>query len=296
MRKRRFLAALMFVVLLMAPGGSVSAVEEGAAVCCIPEAESVISGQTGIPANTRRSYDAGTCRKLEGSPYVLAIFLDDDESSWPEEKVKRYWYDLLVPGQEFIEKHAAKWGKALDFQRGFYATYGSPDRPVKYDGVVQRYIDGSYSKDILDKAAAALGFASREEMHRCLQEYTGQEQIAYVILLNKGGRCYSMAYRHSGRDELELRMEYCVIYTGFTDDSGDTASDAIAHEMLHLFGAEDYYMPEKRKALAQKQYPEDIMLCAMADLKFFDLEENTAYCVGWTDKEPAVCTEPDWWG
>ena len=91
-------------------------------------------------------------------------------------------------------------------------------------------------------------------------------------------------------------MEYCLIFTGFTDTSYDSASDTVAHETLHLFGAEDYYYPDSRKALAKQVYPTDIMLCAMSDLAYFTLDSYTAYCVGWTDTAPEVCSNPAWWG
>ena len=87
-----------------------------------------------------------------------------------------------------------------------------------------------------------------------------------------------------------------MIYSGFTDTSRDSGSDTIAHELLHLFGAEDFYYPESREALAKEVYPEDIMLCDMPDLDHFTLGEYTAYTLGWTDSVPDVCQDPGWWG
>lgn len=264
----------------------------------LPDAGLSYSAAGGIPEDTRRKYNIGSCKTLEGTPYVLAIFLDDDVSSWPEEKVHDYWDQLLFPGMAFLEENAAKWGVELDFQVGYYATYGHPHRPVKYDGVIKTFQkSGDTSRDILEQAAASLGFGTKEEMHEAIQEYSGQEQVAYVIMLNKGGRSYSIGYHNdpafTGYDG--PLMEYCVIYTGFTDTSGDTGSDCIAHEMLHLFGAEDYYILENRKQLAREIYPKDIMLCAMPDLEYFDLGDFTAYTVGWTDEVPEVCMNEKWW-
>lgn len=263
------------------------------------QADAALSDSTGsgIPENTRYKYNIGSCKTLEGTPYVLAIFLDDDVSSWPEEKVYDYWDELLFPGMAFLEENAAKWGVELDFKVGYYATYGHPDRPVKYDGVIKTFTDGTTSQDILEQAAASLGFDSKQDMHRAIQEYSGQEQVAYVILLNKGGRSYSIGYNNAPvyTSYDGPLMEYCVIYTGFTDTSGDTGSDCIAHEMLHLFGAEDYYILENRKQLAREIYPKDIMLCAMPDLEYFDLGDFTAYTVGWTDEVPKVCMNEKWW-
>ena len=266
---------------------------------CIPveEGDATLDAKSSAIDQTRLSYNVGNCKALEGKPYVLAIFLDDDVSHWSEEEVLRYWRDLIDPGLTFLEENAALWGAELEFQKGYYASYGHPDRPVKYDGVISTFMDGVTTEDVLEQAAASLGFSSKEHMHEHLQAYSGQDQIAYLIMLNKGGRSYSRPYRNRSNTQSaeNYYMEYCMIYTGFYDDSYDTASDTIAHEMLHLFGAEDFYAMENRKKLAAELYPKDIMLCAMPDLEYFDLGDFTAYTVGWTDEVPAVCGNENWW-
>ena len=253
-----------------------------------------------VPSMTRSRYDVGSCRQLEGSPYVLFLFLDDDVSSWSEEGVLSYLDRLCMPALEYMEDYAHHYGAQLDFRYGYYATYGHPDRPVKYNGVIDTFNEGTTSKDILDQAARALGFDSKEHMHERLMDYSGQDQIAYVVMLNKGGRSYSHCYargasRAADSGAKDYMLEYSVIYTGFTDTSYDSASDTVCHEMLHLFGAEDYYYPESRENLARQVYPKDIMLCAMSDLQYFELGEFTAHCIGWVDEAPEICSNPGWW-
>lgn len=255
----------------------------------------------GIPSNTRIRYNVGSCRQLKGSPYVLFIFLDDDVSHWDEQGVLTYLDTLCTPALEYMEEYACHYGVPLDFQYGYYASYGHPSRPVKYNGVIKTHSDGTTSKDILDQAAASLGFSSKEHMHERLMDYSGQDQIAYVVMLNKGGRSYTHCYARSSSRQAsdpsgkDYCLEYSVIYTGFTDTSYDSASDTVCHEMLHLFGAEDYYYPEGREALAQQVYPKDIMLCGMSDLQYFELGEFTAHCIGWVDDAPEICGNPNWW-
>lgn len=264
------------------------------------DAAPVNCASDGLPSMTRRRYDTGSCRQLKGTPFVLFIFLDDDVSSWSEEGVLTYLDTLCTPALDFMEDYARRYRVPLDFQYGYYATYGHPDRPVKYNGVIDTFNEGTTSKDILDQAAASLGFDSKEHMHQRLMDYSGQDQIAYVVMLNKGGRSYSHCYARSASQAADTqaadyRLEYSVVYTGFTDTSYDSASDTVCHEMLHLFGAEDYYYPESRQVLARQVYPKDIMLCDMSDLQYFELGDFTAHCIGWVDEPPAVCSNPAWW-
>lgn len=248
-----------------------------------------------VPADTRESYDCGSCRQLKDNPYLLVIFLDDDVSSWSEDRVLTALDEQVMPAIGFMEDNARQWGVSLDVRAGYYATYGHPLKPVKYDGVVKTYDNGT-SRDLLEQAADALGYSSKEEMHERMMAISGQEQVGYVFMLNKGGRSYSSCYANCrGSSAGNYRMEYAVIYSGFSDTSYDTGSDTVAHEVLHMFGAEDYYYPDSRKFLARKYYPKDIMLCAMPALEYFELGDFTAYTLGWTDQEPAICSDPGWW-
>ena len=174
-----FLAAVMLLSSLLLPADRpVPALRGYAGGDVIP-----LGNTTGYNS-LRASYNVGTCRTLEDSPFVLVIYLDDDVSGWTEEMVYSYNAGLIEPAMTFIEENAAANGTALDIQYAYYATYGHPDRPVKYNGTVENFNDGEVSRDVLDQAALALGFSSKEEMHSRMQAYSGREQIAYLLMMN----------------------------------------------------------------------------------------------------------------
>jgi hypothetical protein len=92
--------------------------------------------------------------------------------------------------------------------------------------------------------------------------------------------------------------EHCVVFSehyNYSLDEQGAGAATIAHEILHLFGAEDYYTPNARKALANKTYPKDIMLEARDDVSKNDIGDLTAYSIGWTDVAPEICSNPKWW-
>lgn len=302
----RLCAAVLALVLLLSV--SVPAVEASAVSVSSdshrliqpwnPDLRAVAPDQrqgTGIiPADTRESYNAGSCRQLKGNPYLLVIFLDDDDSHWKENQVLTALNENVLPAMDFMEDHARNWGVDLELQTGYYATYGHPDRPVKYKGSIKTYDNGT-SKDLLAQAAATLGFSSKEEMHETMMELSGQEQVGYIFMVNKGGRSYSSCYSSRNGSVADYKMEYSVVFSGFTDTSFDSGSDTVTHEVMHMFGAEDYYYPDSRKSLAREYYPRDIMLCAMPALDYFEVGDFTAYTLGWTDRVPEICADPEWW-
>jgi hypothetical protein len=63
----------------------------------------------------------------------------------------------------------------------------------------------------------------------------------------------------------------------------------ITHEMLHLFGAKDIYEDKqisRDAANLQKMksvFPNSIMLDSHADLAGKQMEQFTAWCIGWTN-------------
>ena len=286
------LAVLVLLVSIGIPGAEDAPAVRGWAM---PGAQ-FQSGESEF-SSYRQSYNTGSCRTLEGTPLVVVVYLDDDVSSWSREDVLTYQDTLITPALTFMEENAACREVELQFQKVIFASCESPQRPVKYSGTVENFMNDNYSPDILDQVAFALGYETKEDMHLHLQQQSGQEQISYVVMMNKGGRSYSICATKTSEDDTRWDdlMEYSLIFTGFTDTSRDSASDTIAHEMLHQFGAEDYYYPAMRSLLAQMYYPTDIMLCAMSDLEYFTIEAFTAYCLGWTDTPPEVCGLPNWW-
>ena len=89
--------------------------------------------------------------------------------------------------------------------------------------------------------------------------------------------------------------EHCVLFANNLSGSKGSRASTIAHEILHLFGAEDYYVSMSREALANQKYPDDIMLWQVERIQDNSIGDCTAYSVGWTDEVPDVCYDDRWW-
>ena len=247
--------------------------------------------------STRPDYDLGSCRSLEGSPWVVMIFLDDDESAWEAEAARLHAETQILPGLAFLEEKAALWERELAFQTRVFVADPAAGETLRYPGTVEADImTNPPTGDLLTQAALALGYDSPEQMDAALREETGGE-IVYLLLLNKDGRSYSMD--DSENDGTDM-LEYCVLFTHFTDYTYVTGPSTVAHEVLHLFGAEDYYDPygthPQRAVLAESLYPNDIMLRVYLDISYNTLEAFTAYTVGWSHTLPEECRQTGWWG
>lgn len=245
----------------------------------------------------RTSYDLGICRKLEGEIDVYLFFMDDDESSWGVVSADWFTKDEILPALEFLETNAKKWGKSLHFNTPIvYVTGGDKGFTMKYKGTVikdLRVSETGSSKDVFEQAAQCIGYDSDYTLFDDYRKSTGRDNAIFLTLLNKDGVCYT---RNQIKYKEYLATEHVVLFsnpptTGWGMVSMHSAT--IAHEILHLYGAEDFYMGAREK-IAAKVYPNDIMLHQYPYLISLNIGDYTAFTVGWTDVVPEVCSQEGW--
>lgn len=239
----------------------------------------------------RPDYNYRTCKNLSGDVYVFVFFMDDSESGWTEEEAKRFTENEVIPGLEFLEKQAKKHGVELNMI--LEKTYTG----VEYvnDVIVDISETGYVTVDTLFYAAKHIGYTSDIKMLADLQKKHGPEIVCFTVF-NKNGRAYAINPKRGYEINVE---EHCVIFahdlnSSHTEPAGSQAS-IIAHEMLHLYGAEDLYTPSTRKTLAKAYYPNDIMLVQYYSILDNTLEDTTAFYIGWTDKVPDELYATNWY-
>ena len=245
----------------------------------------------------RPYYELANCRKLEGNPVVVLIFIDDNESCWTKDEVLTFTEEHILVGLDYLEERAKQWGVHLDFMIESYSTQLS-DYEIKYEGIVNRNLyNGGSTKDVLDKAAADIGCESNWELYSYYKTKYPNDDIIFLNFLNKPGKSYARNAISTGYLEYS---EHCVIFSDYLGSFPDMRQDGsrastVAHEILHLFGAEDYYLSLGREELASQKYPDDIMLWQYDNIQDNSLGDCTAFSVGWTDVVPDVCYDYKWW-
>lgn len=241
-------------------------------------------------------YDIGNCRKLTGDVYTLVIFLDDKESRW-NDLTRAMFYDWrFFPSITYITEQAELRDVELNLQCGQYTTKQNTDYQPYYDGVVANSAANAINNiDIFKQTAETLGFPNKEVLHGYIQNYTGCEQIAYVLMLNKPGRAYAVTdTTYNDKDSIEFVV-------GFSSDlmGNRSIGSSVIHEILHLFGATDLYddlgkYPAREK-LCKELYPNDIMMRSATDPNDLEIGRLTEALIGWSDYFPPECDCPEWW-
>ncbi len=224
---------------------------------------------------TRRSYNSGSCTTLKGDVTVFIHFVNDYNSRWSMSQMADTVRNSVIPGLEFLEEQAKEYNINLSLDMKWGEAYS-------FDGVVDSGND--VTSVLLGRIAEKQGYDSADDYNEALAE-KNNGQLAHLILVNKEGRPYALCSTMLDN----YYTENAVIFR-----TGDRSYDAysVAHELLHLFGAEDMYDGE-RAELADEYYHQDIMY-RWDNMPYLEVGEATAYQVGWINEPPEVCFTAGW--
>lgn len=240
---------------------------------------------------TRKDYNIGSCYNMQDDFCYYIIFLDDNESNWTENDKAEFVEKKFLPSINYLSKQSSTYNVVLN------QDYRTCEKNANYDGVIEvETVQNEVQYDIFTQATASLGYESAKEMNDSLKKELNVKQVAYLFAVNKEGRSYKLSHSQTA---IERKYEFCVLFSQSIGYTEETCYSTIAHEILHLFGAEDYYDPygdyPEREKLAKKLYPNDIMFGTVADVNTVSVGSYTAYSVGWIDELPKECDTDNWW-
>ena len=239
----------------------------------------------------RPSYQLGVNAYLEGDVQVHLFFIDDNESQWDEKTIEEFTQKQISLGFDFLESEAERYGQSLDFSIKSYATVFDEGLDVTYDGIIEKGVGGAHSLDLHKWAARLLGYRNEAELYDDLLRKTDCQEVILLFAVNKDGVSY--AWHQVEGSIYYPTVEFATIFTNylgknFTFDDITYPAAALAHEILHLYGAEDLYTPNELKQMIKDIYPRDIMLLDYVNIEEMNVGEYIAYAIGWLNRAPTV--------
>lgn len=224
----------------------------------------------------------GSAMKLEGNIYVLSIFIAQNNKDW-EENEKKLMYDKQREATNWLIKQAQKYKKKVNFTEG---TFGY-DKTIFLKNVPTANASGNEKTDWIRVLLKQVGYKNPLEFHNWVLKNTKCKQSLVLIYANQTGNSYAFPYTDN-LSKNDYFVEGCLLYKKFNDGQILYPS-AIAHEMLHDFGAWDLYknfmQPQDREDKARELYPDEIMLRIALDINDLKINGLTAWLVGLTEKK-----------
>ena len=200
------------------------------------------------------SRDCGMNGKMKGRIHLICIFVDDITSTWTHSGI-----DEILNGVRrdtaYLEQQASRYGTSLS------VTVPSHRAQVPC-GIPTDWVD--YVREELYPGSLSLG-----DLESKLAKQGNYDECSFLFFFNSAGRCVC----HQAGRAYGAAGEYAEYYTSTMD-----SERSIAHELYHLYGAQDYYYPAKVKQAAQKYFPNSSMLVGGREI-----DDLTAYLIGWTD-------------
>ncbi|MCL2158394.1 MAG: hypothetical protein FWH48_03195 [Oscillospiraceae bacterium] len=274
----------------------------------------------------------GSAKSLEGKTLVVSIFANlDGYDKWTQEDISLA-RDNLNTVKHFIETEGEKYGVDVDLICDF-KTY--PDLCYEID-IAGEYYD--FNDDVWDN----LNLESQLENDKNLSKITNMIEkddlfiklcdkyetgsIAYIVFLKKVGRSaavpFTALYAQDPDGHKTYYHEKAIVFT--EDKYGLAYPGVCAHELLHLFGAVDFYQETVLHGVRQemvdlsnfyrdgvsqemvdyvkKNYPNEIMSTVrkldennqpVIDRIEKEISPLTAYRIGWLDYIPELEMFPE---
>lgn len=221
----------------------------------------------------------GSAMALEGDIYVLTVYTG--RNRWDEKKTDSFNLKLQE-AEQWLQEQAQRYNKTVTFHNGCYGSSES----VPYD-VRPGARKGTESTDVIEGVMKTMGYQTTLDFVDWVKQEYGFNNCLVLVVADKTGVSYAIGYRND-YDKEKYYLEGAVLFTQ-DPDGGGLIPASIAHEMCHVFGAEDLYetfqQTKENEQLARKLYPDDIMLRISYDINELIIDEMTAWFVGLNDVE-----------
>ena len=252
------------------------------------------------------SVNNNVCKKLTGNVVLYAIFVDSKYTNpWSTYDIKSTM-DSIHTAMEWIEQKAKEDSIFLNISLDYHITpHGRI--PIKGDLSKKTLSATLYKRPLwsgirdiyrwADKIAATAGKSipkdtcittnikndhkNRERLIARLRDIHKTDKVALLYFINN---YYTDEISVTFDVTSDNNVEFAVV--SFKNPS------VIAHEFLHIFGANDLYLTpfdvkkkqQKKKEKLMEMFPEEIMAFAHRDIRSLKISRLTKYLIGW-DKE-----------
>ena len=203
----------------------------------------------------------GTSGEFLGKICLVGFLVNDRSSSWSDEDIDKM-KTVLRRAAETIKEQSGLSDNRLKISYAFDVV------PVQY-----RYERDEY-KRVVDDVLVQYGYKDAASYKEHYEKKFKKTEAPLIFFVNRDFRSFALMDTSEAMNDGS--SEYCFV--SYSNDTEDCIR-ALIHELMHQFGAIDYYLPEKVKSAARKIFPESIMLHGL------EIDDLTRYLIGW-DREP----------
>ena len=238
-------------------------------------------------AHAGETRNVGSASTLSGHVHMIIVFLSDENSRWTRREQKNM-LRLLQEGERWLLEQSMIYPiQPLQFSKRIYGKR----RDIKLDSLPSGTRSGNENVYLVQTVAEAMGYENASD----IWTHPRAEQSFFLLMLKRDGASYAIPQEVGLSSQFDT--EGAVIYQNFDSQTPNCAS-CIAHEILHLFGAWDFYQTFQTSSLQQAQaealYPNSVMLRTSYKTQTLTIDPVTSWRIGWSHTMPdnAMFFEP----
>jgi hypothetical protein len=240
-----------------------------------PRSSGPTTRPAGLKSNQSSKRNNGSARVLAGKICLIHLFVRDGVSSWaPGEKDAER--RRVAAALAFLREQGRRYRQRLSFVEPVL-----PEVPLGQTIPVNMFDGPGW----IERAIRKAGHRNGLELVRHFKAKLRADHAMIMVHVNKEATSFNLTY-YSGVNRL-FHAERVVMYARYGDGRA-TCAASYAHEILHAFGAGELYFPfdrsPKRKRLARRYFPNDIMLRVAYSIDALEIGPYTAYRIGWLDR------------
>ena len=236
-------------------------------------------------AQPNDSWKAGSAYQLFGQSNTVYCFIETADNPWTETEKKASLL-ALQEAQSWLVQQANRWNTALSFKNHALAS-----EAIVVPAISKGTGSGTERVDWVQQIVCELGYRNAKHAYKHLRRKFGNKNIQLIIFARADGTSYAMRFA-KGMRKKKFFLEGILLYQQYSNASAMPTAAVIAHELLHLYGAWDLYttyaQTADRHAKAIELYPNDIMLRVDFRLETLQIDQLTAWLIGWNKQEEAV--------
>lgn len=202
----------------------------------------------------------GCSVSLKGNVCLVGFLINDRSSAWTKEDEEQM--KEVLQNAAFMLKEKS----------------GLTDNRLKvtcaFDSVVIQY---KYEKEnfhnVVKDVLKQYGFDNAAAYQAHYKKKFKKAEAPIIFFVNRSFR--SFALRDDSDKANRNTNEYSFVSV---TENKDNCIRSLIHEIMHQFGAIDYYLPERVKEAAEQFFPDSIMNNGL------EIDDLTRYVIGWDEK------------
>lgn len=248
------------------------------------------SENNGIKA-TRDYLYRGSAPSLSGRICIVEYFINERGDGWTESE-RNTATSKVYEAEAWLKDKAVEYGTEVEFVTVSYGKNYCVDN-------IPGYSDEDDKNDkLLNKVFRSLNWTDHEAFVKHMREKYECDGVVILVMAKAVGRSWACPYTRSHEEygKTQNFAEGAIIFNTKRFRDGSTAplyAATVAHEILHLCGAWDFYeekgiQDKEHASKAEKLFPKSIMLHENKDIYSCQLDEVTAWLVG-------IGSKKDWY-